>query len=250
MGAVDRAVIRYTLHRPGLNDPGALFVGGRCAVDEGKELVVLCVDDHAVLRSGLRMLLESVDSSVRVREAGSLDEALESLTREPVSVVLLELAVCGEDCTEPIARIVDQSGIPVLVFSKYPYDDRVVPALQAGACGYVNETDDVDVFVETLRRAAGGEYILDSEVARKVVLRMRELATHPAASPSVDGLTGRELEILDCVCQGNTNRQIGLDLGISESTVKNHMHALFHKLHVYSRSQAATEALRRGLVKL
>lgn len=214
-------------------------------------LVILDVDDHAVFRRGMRMLLESSDPTVRVLEAGSLEEALERSNEHRVSVVLLELAVCGENCAETVARIVDHLGTPVLVFSKYAYDDRIIPALQAGACGYANETEDVEVFVDTLRRAAAGEYILDATLVKRVVQTMRVLATQPAAGDGseVERLTVRESEILSLVCDGRTNGQIGLSLGIAESTVKNHLQTLFRKLHVCSRSQAASEAIERGLLR-
>lgn len=196
------------------------------------------------------MLLERFDPDVEMIEAGSVSEALDLLGTRPVSVVILELSLCGDECSETVCAVVEHAKVPVLVFSKYAYDDRVIAALQAGACGYVNETDDVGAFVTMLRKAAAGEYVLDAELVKEVVQRMRLLAARPArvhASEHI-ALTGREHEILRLVCEGRTNGQIGSALGIAENTVKNHMQTIFRRLNVCSRSQAASVAIERGLL--
>lgn len=212
------------------------------------DLVVLGVDDHVVYRRGLRMVLESSDPVIRVIEAASVAEALDVLRREPVSVVLLELAVCGDDTPGVVAHLVRSSLAPVVVFSKYGADDKVVAALQAGANGHVNETSDVDVFVAMLRRAAAGEYVLGASAVKSVVDAMRTYTQVQSSNGDHESLTGRETEILSLVCLAQTNRQIASRLGVSESTVKNHLQTVFRKLRVFSRAEAAAEAHRLGLL--
>jgi DNA-binding NarL/FixJ family response regulator len=210
-----------------------------------ERLRVLLVDDHSLFRGGLSLLLASADASLSIREAASLDAALEELRANVADVVLLEVGAAGEHVIEAVDSIVTEQSVPVLLYSKHPYDDQLVPALQAGACGYVPNTSDIRVFVDYVRRAARGEYCLDAALAKQVVLRLRELAATPP-QPRPDELSVRERQVLAQVASGATNRAIASALGISESTVKNHMSSIFRKLDVSSRSQATAEAIRRG----
>jgi two-component system, NarL family, nitrate/nitrite response regulator NarL len=214
-------------------------------------LTVLLVDDHPLYRRGLRMLIEASDTELNVCEAGDIDEAVSMAAAQGVDVVLLELALCDVAHVETIRRFGAEAAPPVLIFSKYPYDDSLIAAMQAGACGYISDTRDVDAFLSCIRAAAAGEYILDSELAKKVVLRLRDLSRSDAErKPGREhgDLTGREREVLGFVAEGRTNHQIAMTLELSESTVKNHLSRVFEKLSVTSRSQAIVEAMRHGLV--
>jgi two-component system, NarL family, nitrate/nitrite response regulator NarL len=216
-----------------------------------ERLRVLLVDDHPLFRSGLRMLLEASDPSIAIAESPSVDDAVTRMPSERPDVVLLEVAACGSEVVESIDRMVAEDAPPVLMFSKHDYGDALVPALQAGACGYVPDTRDVAMFVDCLRRAAEGEFILDAALTKRVVLRLRELrgsARAGAGHPSRDALSERERQILGLVAGGSTNRNVAAELGISESTVKNHLNSIFRKLRVASRSQAIVEALKRDLL--
>lgn len=220
-------------------------------VGKQERLTVLLVDDHPLFRSGLRMLLEASDPSIAITESPSVADAVVRIADRQPDVVLLEVAACGAQIVESIDLMVSENETPVLMFSKHEYSDALVPALQAGACGYVPDTRDVAMFVDCLRRAAAGEYILDAALAKKVVLRLRELrggAHMGAGRVSRDALSERERQILGLVAAGSTNRHVAAELGISESTVKNHLNSIFRKLRVSSRSQAIVEALKRDLL--
>jgi len=201
---------------------------------------ILLVDDHAIVRRGLRVYLESFPDLTIAGEAASAEEALRILPDCSPDVVVLDLLLPGGmDGIEATRRICSTPNPPrVIILTAYTDDARLVGALRSGAVGYVRKDARPEHLLEAVRTAARGEYYLDPESA--------------AALESAEGepvaLTEREREVLLLVARGKTNREIAAGLVISEETVKTHVGSILSKLGLPNRAQAALVALRRGWV--
>ncbi len=207
---------------------------------------VLLVDDHAVVRQGLRSYLGSFGDIVIVGSAASGEEALDLLETCLPDVAVVDLLMPGGmDGFATIRRVRAQSPhTQVVVLSGYSDDARVLAALRAGAIGYVRKEADPEVLLAAVRAAARGRSTLDPALAGAV---MQELARKaPAADP--DALTPREEEVLRQLASGRTNRQIAEVLIVGEETVKTHVGNILAKLHLAHRAQAMIYALKQGLV--
>ncbi|MEW9533082.1 response regulator [Microbispora sp. NPDC049125] len=202
---------------------------------------VLIVDDHPVVREGLRGMLEPGPGVTVVGDAGSGDEAVALAARLTPDVVLMDLRMPGGDGVSATARIV--AGRPearVVVLTTYENDQDIVRAVEAGAAGYLlKDTSRADLLT-AVAAAARGETVLSPSVATKLVTRMR--------APVASSLSRRETEVLALVARGLTNAEIGRELFISETTVKTHLLRVFGKLDVSDRTAAVTTALSRGLL--
>ncbi|RCG30884.1 DNA-binding response regulator [Sphaerisporangium album] len=202
---------------------------------------VLIVDDHPVVREGLRGMLEA-DPGIRVAgEAGSGEEAVTRARELTPDVILMDLRMPGGDGVSAIARIVgDRPESRVIVLTTYETDQDIVRAVEAGAAGYLlKDTTRADL-VAAVFGAARGETVLSPSVATRLVTRMR--------APAPESLSKRETEVLALVARGLTNAEIGRELFISEATVKTHLLRIFGKLGVSDRTAAVTTALSRGLL--
>lgn len=207
---------------------------------------VLLVDDHAVVRQGLRSYLESFGDIVIAGSAASGEEALGLLESMPPDVAVVDLLMPGGmDGFEAIRRVRGRSPhTQVVVLSGYSDDARVLAALRAGAIGYVRKEAEPEVLLAAVRAAARGQSALDPALAQTV---LQELTCKPApASP--DALTAREEEVLRQLALGRTNRQIAEALVVGEETVKTHVGNILAKLHLAHRTQAMIYALKQGLV--
>lgn len=205
-----------------------------------KRIRVLVVDDHVVVRMGLRSMIESDPGMQVAGEASNGVEALDLYKRLELDVVLMDLRMPrmgGVDATVAIHAHDPQSRI--LVLTTYDGDESIYKALKAGAKGYLLKDVTKEEFIAALRKVAQGEYYLPQAVAARLAQRV------PAGE-----LSQREMDVLKLIVQGLSNKEIADSLHLSESTVKNHVNSLLSKLHVKDRTQAVTTALKRGMVTL
>jgi NarL family two-component system response regulator LiaR len=210
----------------------------------GAPIRVLLVDDHAVVRQGLRLLLESSPDVEVVGEAEDGAAALRHAATLRPDVILLDLLMPGMDGIETIRRL-RADGLPgeVLVLTASLDDHLVKGALQAGARGYVLKVSRPAELVEAVRRVARGEEALDPAAARALVQQLR--GRDPLA-----GLTPREREVFDALARGLNNPQIAAALHVSEATVRTHIAAVLDKLELPDRTQVTIYALKRGLIRV
>ncbi|MGW0174261.1 response regulator [Rhodococcus sp. NPDC003322] len=203
---------------------------------------VLLVDDHLVVRAGLRALLDSQTDIEVVGEADSGEDAVSLCSDRSPDLVMMDLALgAGIDGVEAIRRIrADRPEQPVLVFTTYDTDADVVRALDVGAIGYLlKDSAPRDIFA-AIRGAVTGQSVLSPPVAARVLDRMRR--------PD-QALTAREAELLALLAEGLTNKELGRRLFISEATVKTHLAHIYAKLGVDSRAAAVSIALRRDGIR-
>ncbi|GLX07865.1 response regulator transcription factor [Microbispora sp. NBRC 16548] len=204
-------------------------------------LRLMIVDDHPVVREGLRGMLESDPGITVVGEAASGDEAVARARELTPDVILMDLRMPGGDGVSATTRILaDRPESRVIVLTTYEADQDIVRAVEAGAAGYLlKDTSRADLLAAIVS-AARGETVLSPSVATRLVTRMR--------APVTETLSRRETEVLALVARGLTNAEIGKALFISETTVKTHLLRVFTKLGVSDRTAAVTTALARGLL--
>ncbi len=213
---------------------------------EPAQISVLIVDDHAVVRQGLRTFLELHDDIHIAGEASNGKIAVEMVKQLKPDVVLMDLVMPEMD---GIAATREISALGLLVrviaLTSFIQDDMIIPAIQAGACSYLLKDVAPNDLVEAIHAASRGEARLHPDAARKL---MSQIA-HPPAQPSggASDLTARELEVLGLIAHGKSNRDIAAALVISEKTVKTHVSSLLSKLHQEDRTQLAIYALKNGL---
>jgi DNA-binding NarL/FixJ family response regulator len=205
---------------------------------------IVVADDHAVVRQGLRSFLGLQDDMEVVGEAEDGAQAVEAVERLAPDVVLMDLVMPGVDGIEAIRRIHERSpGTRVVVLTSYADDTKVVPAVRAGAAGFLLKDVQPAELAAAIRVVAAGGAQLAPAVTARV---LQEVVTGGAADP---GLTPREREVLAHLGRGLTNRQIAAALVLSEKTVKTHVSNILGKLGVPDRTQAALHAVREGLIE-
>ena len=203
---------------------------------------ILVVDDHPVVRQGLRGFLGSRPGLEVIGEAADGDEAVRKARHLHPDVVLMDLVMPGTDGVEATKQIVAQDeDVRVVVLTSFTDDERVVPAVRAGAAGYLHKDATPAELERAVRAAARGEAPLSPRAAARVLQSM-------TAEPAGPDLTPREREVLGLLGEGLTNRLIARRLGVSEKTVKTHVGNVLAKLGVSDRTQAALWAVRHGLV--
>jgi NarL family two-component system response regulator LiaR len=209
---------------------------------------VLVVDDHLVVRKGIRALLGTEPGIEVVGEAGNGAEAVAEAARLQPDVILMDLVMPEMDGIAAIGQIVaDQPAARILVLTSFDADDKVFPAIRAGALGYTLKNAGPAELVQAIRQVQRGESSLHPAIAQKV---LHELLHPPAHPPTTDPLTEREVAVLRRGAHGESNQQIAAALGISEATARTHVSNILSKLHLASRTQAALYALREGLASL
>lgn len=209
---------------------------------------ILIADDHAIVRSGLRALMETVDGIDVIGEAADGQEAVKRVLGHRPDVVLMDLEMPVLDGIQAIGQIVEQApATRILVLTSFATDDRVFPAMKAGALGYLLKDSEPEALIEAIRQVHRGESSLHPKIARKLI---QELSRPAAQPPTADPLTPREVEVLQLIAQGLGNQEIADTLIIGEATVRTHVSNILGKLHLASRTQAALYALRAGYASL
>lgn len=204
---------------------------------------LLIADDHPIVRAGFEgMLAEKPDLEV-VGEAGNGEEAVRLADQLRPDVVLMDLRMPEVDGVEAIGRIKEENPhVHILVLTTYDSDADILRAIEAGATGYLLKDTPREELFRAIRAAARGEPVLAPSVTARLMQR--------AKSPSQAALSGREIEVLELVARGRSNRELAKDLHLSEATVKSHLIHIFDKLGVADRTAAVTVALERGILRL
>ena len=204
---------------------------------------VLVVDDHAVVREGLRTFLSLQDGIEVVGEAADGREAVAAAERERPDVVVMDLVMPRLDGVQAMREL--RARVPrarVIVLTSFLDDDRLLPAIRAGAAGYLLKNVEPAELARAVRAADAGEALIDPVVAARLVDALADADDHRDEQP----LTAREQEVLDLIARGYANKRIALELGIAEKTVKTHVGHVLAKLGVADRTQAALYATRVG----
>ena len=219
---------------------------------------ILLVDDHALFRLGMRQILEQEPDFDIVGEADDSRSAFEAAEQHDPDIVLLDLSIPapgGIETTHRIKREVPSAGIIALAVAED--EDMLFDAIKAGAAAFILKDIGPDDLVTIIRRVNGGEYLINDKVfarpavASRVLKEFRELAVYgQEAAPIFAPLSPREVEILDNIAKGMTNKQVAYSLSISEQTVKNHMSSILRKLSVNDRTQAVVYAMRQGWIRM
>jgi two-component system, NarL family, response regulator LiaR len=207
---------------------------------------VLVVDDHGVVREGLRTYLELQEGVDVVGEAADGEEAVREAERLRPDVVLMDLVMPKLDGVGAMRELRER--LPharVIVLTSFADDERLLPAIQAGAAGYLLKNVQPAELARAVRLAHAGEALFDPSVAARLV---DAIATQPPGEPPHERLTPREREVLTLVGRGMSNKRIARELSLSEKTVKTHVANVLHKLGATDRTQAAVYAVRTGLI--
>lgn len=208
---------------------------------------LLIVDDHAIFRDSLTLLLESYGFEV-VGTAADGNEAIELAARLQPELVLMDLTMPGVSGLEATRTLTtEHPDVRVVVLTASEDDQDLYAAIEAGALGYVRKNVPLETFVGLLHRALDGEPALTPDLARRM---LQAFSRRGGEVSDPDALTPRELEVLERMVDGvTTNRALAEGLGVSENTVKFHVRNILEKLHVHNRAQAVGQALRRKLVE-
>ena len=220
---------------------------------------VLIIDDHPLFRQGIRWSLEMAGDMDVVGEAENGQEAMKLTERQMPDVVLMDINLPGLNGLE-VARIIKRRDprVGMIVLSVYEDDDQLFQAIKVGASAYSSKDVDPKKLVEMIREVAQGHYLINDSVlakphvASRVLHQFRELATSEEETTSAlfAPLTSREIEILDCIARGLSNKEIANELSISGQTVKNHITSILSKLQVNDRTMAVIYAIQKGWIKM
>lgn len=205
---------------------------------------ILIVDDHAIVREGLRLILETVQDFIVVGEAADGSEAIDLAAELSPDVVLMDLRMPKMDGITAIQHLgADQPEVAVIILTTYNEDEMMYRGLQAGARGYLLKDTGKEPLFNTIRAAARGETLLSPEIMERV---LSQKTTEVEKKVGGMELTEREGEVLAGVAEGQTSKEIAYHLGITERTVKAHLTSIYNKLGVDSRAAAIAEAAKRG----
>jgi NarL family two-component system response regulator LiaR len=212
---------------------------------ETAKIRILIVDDHAIVRRGLRGLLEIVDDMEVIGDAADGEQAVRQAEAAAPDVILMDLVMPRKDGITATREIkARQPAIEIVALTSFIEEDKVVAALEAGAAGYLLKDADERAVIEAIHAAHDGEMRLDPAVAKLLADRLRR---RPEPRP-VDPLTGRELDVLRLLGRGLSNKEIATELGIADCTARTHVSNVLGKLNLASRTQAALYAMEHGIV--
>jgi len=208
---------------------------------------VLIVDDHTVVRKGIRALLETEPGITVVGEAGDGEAAVHKALALKPDVVLMDLVMPKLDGVRATRELKEKlPGVKILVLTSFAEDKRIVEAIEAGALGYLLKDSSPEDLLRAIREVHRGESSLHPKVVQRLISRLRG----GEREREWKELSERELAVLRLIARGLSNREIAKELGISEPTVRTHVSNILRKLHLKSRTQAALYALREGLASL
>ena len=208
---------------------------------------IVVADDHPILREGLIAVLSTQPDFEIVAEAGSGSGAIGEVRRRRPDVVLLDLEMPGVDGVEALTSMRDEDpDVRVIVFTAYDTDERILSAVQAGARGYLLKGAPREELFQAIRVVHGGGSLLQPVVATKL---LRQVSEGTGAQDAAASLTPRELEVLELLARGLQNKEIAVRLGIVERTVKFHVGSILQKLDAGNRTEAAANAVERGLIE-
>jgi DNA-binding NarL/FixJ family response regulator len=211
-------------------------------------LRILLVDDHEVVRLGLKALIGRQAEFEVIGEAGQADEAIEKARVHRPDVIVMDVRLPGKSGIEATREIVQLlPDTKVIILTSYADDELLMDAIEAGAAGYVLKQIGSDALLKALTSVARGESLLDPALMNKVFARLREAARKERGA-AFAGLTEQEVKILAFVAEGHTNREIADRVYLSEKTVRNYVSAILGKLGLAHRSQAAAYAVEHGLL--
>jgi NarL family two-component system response regulator LiaR len=215
----------------------------------GKAIRLLIADDHTIVRKGLKVLLATEPDMEVVGEAEDGVEAVEKAAALKPDVILMDLVMPRMDGIEATRTITAKNPSPrILVLTSFAADDKVFPAVKAGALGYLLKDSSPEQLLEAIRQVHRGEPSLEPSIARKV---LQEISSPGGQGrQTTDPLTERELDVLRLIAQGMSNKEIASALFVAEWTVRSHVSSILAKLQLASRTQAALYALRSGIASL
>lgn len=209
---------------------------------------VLIVDDQAIVRKGIRALLAQVATIAVVGEASNGQEAVAQAQALNPDVTVMDLAMQGMDGIEAIGQITTrQPGARILVLTSFTGDDKVFPAIKAGALGYLLKDSEPADLIRAIEQVSRGEPSLHPSIAMQV---LKELRRPAPKTPPPNALTTREVDVLRLVATGLSNREIAAQLVTTEATIKTHVSSILSKLHLANRVQATLYALQEGVNSL
>lgn len=218
-------------------------------MEKGEIIRVLIVDDHQVVRQGLRTFLELQDDITVVGEAENGLQAVDIVRQLEPDIVLMDLVMPDMDGISATQQLHAQgSATKVIALTSFSEDDKVFPAIQAGAASYLLKDVSPDDLVEAIRAVHHGEARLHPDITRKLMQQVSQ-ARNSSQENSIEELTGREREVIRLVAEGRSNREIAQELFISEKTVKTHISNLLGKLNLEHRTQLAIYAIKNKLVE-
>lgn len=213
------------------------------------KITVFIVDDHVVVREGLRALLSTDDTIEIIGDAGNGVQATEKVSALNPDVILMDLVMPEQDGIQTIQQLKAQGCMSrILVLTSFAEDDKVLTAIKAGALGYLLKDSAPDDILEAIHHVFNNETSLHPTIARKLIQELHQPTT--TAPPYGETLTEREVEVLKLVAKGLGNQEIADQMVISERTVRTHVSNILGKLHLVNRTQAALYALRGGLISL
>lgn len=208
---------------------------------------ILLVDDHEVVRLGLKTLLDSHSNMEVVAEAASAREAVEKTKLHKPDVVVMDIRLKGGSGIEACQEITEQfPDIKVIMLTSYAEDEMLFSAIRAGAAGYVLKQIGGDDLVKAIEQVGAGEAMLDPAVTQRIFQEVRKAAREEEASAFAE-LTQQEMHVLQLVSEGRTNRQIAEELYLGEGTVRNYVSSILSKLSVKNRAEAAAYAVEHKL---
>ena len=224
-----------------------LVISAFTAILSRMTLRILLVDDHEVVRLGMKALLERHQSFTVVAEADSEEDALEQALAHEPDIVLMDIRLAGGSGIEACQRIKD--ALPetkVIMLTSFAEDELLFAAIRAGASGYVLKQVGGGDLVRALEATARGESMLDPSLTQRVFVEVRRSIKKEEAVAFVD-LTGQERQVLALIASGKTNREIASELFLSEGTVRNYVSSILSKLNVSNRAEAAAYAIKHHL---
>jgi two-component system response regulator NreC len=215
-----------------------------------KKTKLLLVDDHTVIRSGLRMLLDNEDDVEIIAEAGTAEEALEKAVQHEPDVVVMDIGLPDQSGIEVAAKIKDRlPNVAIVALTIHEDEEYFFKMLEAGASGYVPKRAAPEELLKAIRIAALGQVYLYPTLANLLVKDYLSQDEEERASRNMDGLTPREQEVLIHLAEGLNNPDIGDLLGISPKTVARHRENIMRKLNLHSRTELVKYAIRKGIIK-